>query len=156
MRSRSSSSGSLISGQSAPLSTPGGAEPAPLLRSDRRGGDQAADPPPHAATPGTLLPIGQPLAFGVGTDHVPVPDRDSLDAFGAQRIDRGQHLVGHQPPPAGIGGAVGGEAFAVVLDPRNALHVGGDQEVHRPSLVDAPRPYDVAMAEEGEAAGADG
>ena len=43
---------------------------------------------------------------------------------------RDQHLVGHQPPPARVGGRVRGQAVAVIVDAADPLHVGRDQDVH--------------------------
>ena len=45
-------------------------------------------------------------------------------------VDHRQHLVGHQPPAPRVGGGVRRQAVAVVLDPRDSLHVGRDQDVH--------------------------
>ena len=46
-------------------------------------------------------------------------------------VDDRQHLVGHQPPAPRVGGGVRGQAVAVIVDPRDPLHVRGDQDVHR-------------------------
>ena len=77
-----------------------------------------------------LDPGRHPLAFDVGADHVPVADRDPLGAAIAQRRHHRQHLVGHQPPAPRVGAGVRRQAIAVILDPRDSLHVGRDQDVH--------------------------
>jgi len=74
---------------------------------------------------------GDAIAFDVGPDHVPVADRDAFGAGAAQRLDRDQHLVGHQGATAGVSAGMGGQAVAVIVDPRDSLHIGGDQDVHR-------------------------
>src|SRR5262249_42539512 len=63
-------------------------------------------------------------------DHVPVADADPLGAALAQRRDHRQHLVGHQPPAPRVCRRVRRQAVAVVLDPRDPLHVGGYEDVH--------------------------
>ena len=77
-----------------------------------------------------LDPGRHPLAFDVGADHVPVADGDPLGAALPQRADDRQDLVGHQPPAPRVGGGVRREAVAVIVDPRDPLHVRGDQDVH--------------------------
>jgi len=77
-----------------------------------------------------LDPGWYPLAFDVGADHVPVPDGDPPGARLAQCLDRDQHLAGHQPPAPRVGRRVRGQAVAAVVDAGDALHVGGDQNVH--------------------------
>jgi len=77
-----------------------------------------------------LDPGRHPLAFDVGADHVPVADRDPPGARLAQRLDRDQDLIGHQSPAACVGCRMRGQAVAAVVDAGDALHVGGDQDVH--------------------------